>query len=96
MTTYKGETIDPQMADEDEIEILTKIEKVSDRMKKLAEEYQRLLAKLPAKTPLVAEVDGEYRTHVVDVPKGHFITYRENELAMNAKTTKADLKTLGL
>lgn len=96
MTAYKGETIEPQMADGDEIEILAKIGRLSDHMKKLAEEYQRLLAKLPTKTPLVVAVDGEYRTHVVDVPKGHFITYREHELTMNAKTTKADLKTLGL
>lgn len=96
MTTYKGETIDPQLADEDQIRIINMLEIAGDRIKKLGEEYQRLLTELPSKTPLVSEIDGEHRTYIVDAPTGHFITYRSLDFAMNTKTTKADLKALGL
>ena len=94
MTTYRGETLEPEMASTEEAKIITKLEQISDAMKDLAEKHQKLLAKLPTRKPLVVEGDEGFRTYIVDTPKGHFVTYRELEFAMNTKTTKADLKAL--
>lgn len=96
MTTYRGETLEPQLADEDEAAIIAKLEKLSEAMKDLGEKYQAQLEKLPRQVPLVVETEDGYRTYIVDTPKGHFVAYRDSELAMNAKTTKADLKALDL
>ena len=96
MTTYRGETLEPKMALPEEAKIIAKLEQLGDAMKDLAETHQKLLAKLPTQTPLVVEGDDGFRTYIVDTPKGHFVTYRELEFAMNAKTTKADLKALDM
>lgn len=94
MTTYRGETLEPEMASTEEAKIITKLEQLGDAMKELAEKQQKLMAKLPTQKPLVVEGDEGFRTYIVDIPKGHFVTYRELEFAMNTKTTKADLKIL--
>jgi len=95
MTTYRGETLEPELASPEESRIIAKLEQLGDAMKDLAEKHQKLLAELPTQMPLVVEGDEGFRTYIVDTPRGHFVTYRELEFSMNAKTTKADLKAVG-
>ena len=96
MTTYKGETLTPYLAIDEELEVLNELLDLKAKMKELSERYSEVIQKLPRQTPLVHKVDGEYRTVIIDAPTGHYVSYRELELTMDAKTTKADLKTLGV
>lgn len=96
MTTYKGETLEPRVADFDEESSIQRMLEIREKLKVLSTEYSNLIQSLPTKEPLVCEVDGEHRTYIVDAPTGHFVTYRELDMVMDAKTTKADLKALDL
>ena len=97
MTTLKGETVEPELADDDQISTILKINKIGEQIKLLAGKSQQLLDSLPTNTPLVYETDdGVYRTFASGPPVGHYVTYRKNDVLMDVKTTKADLKTLKL
>lgn len=96
MTTYKGEKLDPILPDAESVEVLEEILEIQESLKSDSARLQELYEILPYQTPMVVEVGGEYRTFIIDTPAGHFVTYRQFDMAMNAKTTKADMKELDL
>ncbi len=97
MTTYKGETLEPRQASLDEEGVIDKLDEIRGKMKELSEDYSTLIKELPVGVPLVLQDEtGEYRTRLVDKPTGHFVNYYDLVFAMDAKTTKADLKALDL
>lgn len=98
MTTYKSEQLTPNLGNDSQFQVINSILQLYAKIKELEEQKAELLTKLPKKTPIVLEIEDEegknFRTFIVDAPTGHYVTYRELELSMNAKTTKADLKEL--
>ena len=94
MTTYKGEYLEPQEATFEQSDLINDILEIDDKLKNLVEARNELISKLPQKTPMVFEAEESHRTIIVDVPTGHYVTYRPFDFSMNAKTTKADLKEI--
>jgi len=94
MTTYKGEYLEPAVADGNQTAMINAVVKLDDQLKTLIEKRNELLSNLPKGSPLVVETEEGHRTFIVDEPTGHYVTYRPLDFAMNAKTTKADLKEI--
>lgn len=96
MTTYLGETIQPHEANSEEKALLREYLSIKDSLTACYERMEELSKKLPKGVPLVMKNNGEYRTYIMDTPKGHFVQYKSHTLTMDTKTTKKDMQELNL
>ena len=100
-----GENLPARKATTDEQIQLRRLLKAKEEVKKQMEIINEILGELPQNEAIVSDVhqtleDGSSvetvtKTFVVGEPKGHYVTYKEVDLVMNAKTTKKLLKEMG-
>ena len=99
-----GENLPARKATTDEQIQLRRLLKAKEEVKKQMDMINEILGELPQNEAIVADVhqtledesvEAVTKTFVVGQPKGHFVTYKEVDLVMNAKTTKKLLKEMG-
>ena len=102
MTTYREQTLTPRMATANEDDAIKLYLQNKDKIKELIEANNAILNDLIKCEPIVTKILDKdkdqlvHKTFIVDKPEGHYVVYKEYDLTMNAKTTKKDLKELGL
>lgn len=101
----RSQDLTPTLMTTEQHDTIQKILEIKAKMKELAEAKEFLLHKLPRQTPMVGKVlvrdedrvpVSQTMTFIVDRPAGNYVKFPELDFTMECKTTKADLKVLGI